>query len=152
MSALININVKILFALFVLLAFAPQAQAGDNGFSEEEKTIIHTIFDELVLDGYAHERRRYNGDEDDHKHKKEKKGGLPPGLAKRGGDLPPGLQKQIDETGHLPPGLEKRDLPPELFHRVHPGKGREIVRVDDDIYLIETATRAVIDVIRDVVK
>ncbi|MGH8246109.1 MAG: hypothetical protein ACREUU_06730 [Gammaproteobacteria bacterium] len=34
--------------------------------------------------------------------------GLPPGLAKRGGNLPPGLQRHIDRTGQLPPGLEKR--------------------------------------------
>jgi hypothetical protein len=30
--------------------------------------------------------------------------GLPPGLAKRGGNLPPGLQKHLDKNGKLPPG------------------------------------------------
>lgn len=34
--------------------------------------------------------------------------GLPPGLAKRGGQLPPGLQKHLLRTGQLPPGLQKR--------------------------------------------
>jgi hypothetical protein len=34
--------------------------------------------------------------------------GLPPGLAKRGGNLPPGLEKQLARNGTLPPGLEKR--------------------------------------------
>ena len=29
--------------------------------------------------------------------------GLPPGLAKRGGNLPPGLQKHLDKNGTLPP-------------------------------------------------
>lgn len=38
-------------------------------------------------------------------------GGLPPGLAKRGGNLPPGLEKQLQRNGHLPPGLEKKLLP-----------------------------------------
>lgn len=34
--------------------------------------------------------------------------GLPPGLAKRGGDLPPGLDKQLKRNGSLPPGLQKK--------------------------------------------
>lgn len=48
--------------------------------------------------------------------------GLPPGLAKRGGDLPPGLAKQVRRNGHLPPGLEKKlvPFPPELERRFPP--------------------------------
>lgn len=38
-------------------------------------------------------------------------GGLPPGLAKRGGDLPPGIEKQLRRNGTLPPGLRKRFVP-----------------------------------------
>ena len=34
--------------------------------------------------------------------------GLPPGLAKRGGNLPPGLEKQLRRNGQLPPGLQKK--------------------------------------------
>jgi hypothetical protein len=34
--------------------------------------------------------------------------GLPPGLAKRGGNLPPGLEMQLERNGQLPPGLQKR--------------------------------------------
>ena len=37
--------------------------------------------------------------------------GLPPGLAKRGGNLPPGLEKQVRANGTLPPGLQKRVEP-----------------------------------------
>src|SRR5262245_40568605 len=37
--------------------------------------------------------------------------GLPPGLAKRGGDLPPGLEKQLQRNGTLPPGLQKKLQP-----------------------------------------
>jgi hypothetical protein len=42
--------------------------------------------------------------------------GLPPGLAKRGGNLPPGLEKHLERNGTLPPGLQKRlePLPVEL--------------------------------------
>jgi len=48
--------------------------------------------------------------------------GLPPGLAKRGGDLPPGLEKHLQRNGHLPPGLEKKlyPFPVELEHRLPP--------------------------------
>ena len=35
--------------------------------------------------------------------KKGKSKGLPPGLAKRGGNLPPGLQKHLQKNGQLPP-------------------------------------------------
>src|SRR5499426_4381078 len=56
--------------------------------------------------------------------------GLPPGLAKRGGNLPPGLQKHLERDGTLPPGLQKRITPfpvdldrrlprlPSPYHRV----------------------------------
>jgi hypothetical protein len=37
--------------------------------------------------------------------------GLPPGLAKRGGNLPPGLERQLERNGQLPPGLQKRVEP-----------------------------------------
>jgi hypothetical protein len=49
-------------------------------------------------------------------------GGLPPGLAKRGGDLPPGLAKKLRRDGRLPPGLEKRlvPFPVELDRRLPP--------------------------------
>ena|SRR2546427_12485833 len=36
-------------------------------------------------------------------------GGLPPGLAKRGGNLPPGLQKHLQKNGTLLPGLPQLD-------------------------------------------
>ncbi len=43
--------------------------------------------------------------------------GLPPGLAKRGGNLPPGLQRHVDRTGQLPPGLEKKRGGRDIFYR-----------------------------------
>lgn len=48
--------------------------------------------------------------------------GLPPGLAKRGGDLPPGLAKKLRRDGRLPPGLDKRlvPFPVELERRLPP--------------------------------
>jgi hypothetical protein len=48
--------------------------------------------------------------------------GLPPGLAKRGGNLPPGLEKQLQRNGQLPPGLQKKlvPFPVELERRLPP--------------------------------
>src|SRR5260370_11484724 len=48
--------------------------------------------------------------------------GLPPGLAKRGGNLPPGLERQLERNGTLPPGLQKklRPFPPELQRQLPP--------------------------------
>jgi hypothetical protein len=48
--------------------------------------------------------------------------GLPPGLAKRGGNLPPGLEKHLRRNGTLPPGLQKRvqPFPVELTRQLPP--------------------------------
>jgi hypothetical protein len=46
--------------------------------------------------GYGYDQPYYGGQ------------GLPPGLAKRGGQLPPGLQKHLWKHGSLPPGLQKK--------------------------------------------
>jgi len=80
---------------------------------------------------------------------KGKRKGMPPGLAKRGGDLPPGLAKR---GGELPPGLAKRlprDLESDLPRR-SPNFWRVIV--DNDIVLIDAATNKVLDVLEDVIR
>ncbi len=89
-----------------------------------------------------------------HKGKKSKKKGLPPGLAKRGGDLPPGLQKKLDRGGQLPPGLQKRlePLPTDLDHRLPrlPEHWERVV-VERDIVLIDRRTNRILDIIEDVI-
>jgi hypothetical protein len=59
---------------------------GPEGFSERERGIIS----DCMANSYA---------------------GLPPGLAKRGGNLPPGLERQLQRNGTLPPGLQRRVQP-----------------------------------------
>lgn len=80
--------------------------------------------------------------------------GLPPGLAKRGGNLPPGLQKHLQRNGTLPPGLQKRLEPfpadlerrlpgiPEIWRRVILGR---------DVILLDRRTNRILDIIENVV-
>jgi hypothetical protein len=74
--------------------------------------------------------------------------GLPPGLAKRGGDLPPGLAKQLRRNGHLPPGLEKRfvPFPVEVERRLPPcpyGMRRGLI--DGVAVMLNVRTGVVVD-------
>jgi hypothetical protein len=81
--------------------------------------------------------------------------GLPPGLAKRGGDLPPGLQKQLMRNGTLPPGLQKRcqPFPVELERRLPalpPDYSR--VSIGANILIVNRKTNVIADVAFNVFK
>ena len=86
--------------------------------------------------------------------KKNKKKGLPPGLAKRGGNLPPGLQKKLDRGEPLPPGLQKRlePLPRDLHYRLPriPDYWERVI-VERDIVLIDRRTNRILDIIENVI-
>jgi hypothetical protein len=78
--------------------------------------------------------------------------GLPPGLAKRGGNLPPGLEKHLMRNGTLPPGLQKRlqPLPVELERRLPPlptdcGCRRAIIGTN--VLLVHTRDSLILDVL-----
>jgi hypothetical protein len=81
--------------------------------------------------------------------------GLPPGLAKRGGNLPPGLEKQLARNGTLPPGLQKKlePCPPELEQRLPPipADYRRAV-IDAHIVVINRHTNVIVDIFKDVVR
>jgi hypothetical protein len=89
-----------------------------------------------------------------HKGKPSKKKGLPPGLAKRGGNLPPGLQKKLDRDGKLPPGLQKRlePLPTDLGRRLPrlPEQWERVI-LDRDVILVDRRTNRILDIIEDVI-
>ena len=86
--------------------------------------------------------------------KKGKAKGLPPGLAKRGGNLPPGLQKHLEKNGQLPPGLQKRlePLPADLDRRLPrlPDYWERVV-VERDVILIDRRTNRILDIIENIV-
>jgi hypothetical protein len=86
--------------------------------------------------------------------KKVEHKGLPPGLAKRGGNLPPGLQKQLEKNGRLPPGLQKRlePLPVDLDRRLpRLPEYWERVIVERDVILLDRRTNRILDIIEDVI-
>lgn len=120
------------------------------------------IFDEVTraaIEGFYDEVKRAAGVADDsdatsakdQKGGGKKQGGLPPGLARKE-KLPPGLERQLQKNGTLPPGLARRDLPPDLAGRL-PSTPPDIERiiVDTNVLLVEKATGAILDIIRDVV-
>jgi hypothetical protein len=85
---------------------------------------------------------------------KAKAKGLPPGLAKRGGNLPPGLQKQLERNGQLPPGLQKRlkPLPVDLNRQLPPlPEYWERVIVERDVILLDRRTNRILDIIEGVI-
>ena len=82
--------------------------------------------------------------ENHYKKSKKHKKGLPPGLAKRGGNLPPGLAKR----DKLPPGLQGEPLPSGLEGKLSPLLPNYVrVRVGQDIVLMDRKTRVVLDVV-----
>ena len=86
--------------------------------------------------------------------KKSKTKGLPPGLAKRGGNLPPGLQKKLERNGELPPGLQKRLEPlPDDLNRQLPALPEywERVIVERDVILIDRRSNRILDIIENVI-
>lgn len=81
---------------------------------------------------------------------KKKQKRMPPGLAKKK-KLPPGLQKQIVRNGKLPPGLRGRELPGDLERKLrHLPDGYVRLRIGTDLVIMNTATRLVVDMIKDI--
>ena len=77
-------------------------------------------------------------------------GRCPPGLAKKhNGCMPPGQAKKWDVGQPLPRDVRYYDVPAPLVVQLgQPPVGYRYVRVDDNILLLATGTRMVVDAIR----
>lgn len=77
-------------------------------------------------------------------------GHCPPGLAKKhNGCMPPGQAKKWDVGHPLPREIRYYDVPAPLVVQLgQPAPGYRYVRVDDNILLLATGTRMVVDAIR----
>jgi hypothetical protein len=79
-------------------------------------------------------------------------GNCPPGLAKKSnGCLPPGQARKMWMVGQpLPPAVVYYPLPPPLVTQLSPPPpGYEYVQVDNDVVLMESANRMIIDIVAD---
>ena len=126
--------------------------ASDHLTKEQVIDRVFTTVERRILRRY-YEARGGSTEEESNRRKHGKRGkgkskGMPPGLAKRGGDLPPGLAKR---GVTLPPGLAKR-LPRDLNRELPPRSSqyRRVV-VDNDIVLIDAATNKVLDILEDII-
>lgn len=67
-------------------------------------------------------------------------------------ELPPGIRKKIARGGTMPPGIAKQALPDGLHRRLPPRDGYDYEIVGTDVVLVETATRVIVDVLKDVLR
>jgi len=76
---------------------------------------------------------------------------VPPGLAKKD-SLPPGLAKQVVKNGSLPPGLQGRVLPLNLETQLRKlPNGHARIIIGTDIAILNTTTRVITDIIKNIV-
>ncbi len=124
--------------------------------------------------GYGHQEQEYEGEHGhgDHGHEAIAFGprevriirayygshhrGLPPGLAKRGGNLPPGLEKHLERDGTLPPGLQKRLTPlPYGLERELPPLPRDCYCrrgvLGSNVLILNTRTGRIVDILQGVI-
>ncbi len=128
------------------------------GYSNRDRAAIEDYYRRHRESDREYRRHR---DDDEHYDEDEDRGrghgrGMPPGLAKRGGDLPPGLAMRHS----LPPGLARNDrlpedvqyepLPRDLERRLPPLPSRDYirVRVGTDLLILNKKTRVVIDMVQ----
>jgi Ni/Co efflux regulator RcnB len=131
----------------VVLGLPAARVAADDMTGADMATIVLDQVERRVIGDYY--QRQYDEwvaeENQGNKKSKNKKDGLPPGLAKRE-QLPPGLQKQLERNGRLPPGLEARALPDDLIYQLRPRPiGYEFRQVDNKVLLIQSATDLIID-------
>jgi hypothetical protein len=132
--AAMRMGLSTLLSIYVLVSIGGCATSGAV-VVEDENSRVEVVFSErdryLIRDYYG---RRH----------------LPPGLAKRS-SLPPGLQKQVERRGQLPPGLRGDRLPDELEAQLSQlPEGYVRLRVGVDVVLMNTRTRVIMDVMKDI--
>lgn len=67
-------------------------------------------------------------------------------------ELPPGIRKKLARGGAMPPGIAKQALPDGLHRQLPPRDGEHYEIVGTDVVLVETATRVIVDVLKDVLR
>lgn len=138
---------RILAAVLVLLlaaagpALAQGKSKGNPGKPDNEVTtedVIEGVLGAVLNDDERSIIRNYFGEH--------------PKAAGKVKELPPGIRKKIARGGAMPPGIAKQALPDGLHRRLPPRDGYNYEIVGTDVVLVETATRVIVDVLRDVLR
>lgn len=66
--------------------------------------------------------------------------------------LPPGIRKKLARGGAMPPGIAMQVMPDDLYRQLPRRYGRHYEIVGTDVVLIDTATRVIVDVLKDVLR
>ena len=132
--ARVLIGLLAIFAIGLVTGCATNAGTSGRVVVQDENSQVEVVFtnrDRNLIREYYHRH-------------------LPPGLAKRS-SLPPGLQKQVERRGQLPPGLQGKRLPHDLEVKLSPLPDAYVrLQVGVDIVLMNTRTRVIVDVIKDI--
>jgi Ni/Co efflux regulator RcnB len=67
-------------------------------------------------------------------------------------ELPPGIRKKLARGGAMPPGIAMQVLPDGLHRQLPPRFGEHYEIIGTDVVLVETATRVIVDVLKDVLR
>ena len=66
--------------------------------------------------------------------------------------LPPGIRKKLARGGAMPPGIAMQMMPDDLYRQLPRRYGHHYEIVGTDVVLIDTATRVIVDVLKDVLR
>lgn len=116
---------------------------------DHEHVYVDQYGNRIVVNDYFRNEHRHVIN--DYYAREYRNGNCPPGLMKRyNGCVPPGLANQWHIGQPLPNNVQYYPLPPAVVSQLgQPPVGYQYVRVDDDVLLLTTGTRLVIDAIRN---
>ena len=122
---------------------------GDRVYRDHQHTYVDQYGNRIVVNDYF--RNEHRNLIHDYYTREYRNGNCPPGLAKKNnGCMPPGLAKKWHIGQPLPSNVQYYPLPPVIVSQLgQPPVGYEYVRVDNDVLLLATGTRLVIDAIRN---
>lgn len=118
-------------------------------YRDREHTYVDQYGNRVVVNDYF--RNEHRNLIHDYYAREYRNGNCPPGLAKKNnGCMPPGLAKKWHIGQPLPSNVQYYPLPPVIVSQLpQPPAGYQYVRVDNDVLLLATGTRMVIDAIRN---
>lgn len=157
---IITLKMKVAFAFLIggilaagpVMADKPSWAGGGKGDKEDRMERRDQDHPPAVKSGHFEDRHRVVVR--DYYAKQLRKGHCPPGLAKKhNGCMPPGQAKKWQIGQPLPHDVTYYKVPQKLVVQIGvPPSGYRYVRVANDILMIATGTKMVVDAIQDINK